>query len=294
MRQDDRPPEIRPVSPTEILDRFLIRHEISPDAATVAMSMPVAGHVNPLNGAPTAAALTLLIDTVGGLVNHRLRGEGQWTVTSELAADLVPDAIDRVCRASSPPVIAAGRTIGARGATSLAVCTLTCAGRDIGVATVRSFFVDAVADLTPPKESLIRSDETTLAELLSATKVDSSPGFATPTLVQRHDPVLVNSLGVVNGGVSSACLILAAAAAVDAQAGTPMQLGSVRVNFLRPLRGSAVTHYAADIQRIGRQTAVATAYASNEGSRPELFGTLTGYGVPRQPATDRGLFDVAN
>lgn len=201
MSQDDRASEIRPVSPTEILDRFLIRHEISPDPATVAVSMPVAGHVNPLNGAPTAAALTLLVDTVGGLANHRLCGEGQGTVTTELAADLVPEAVDNVCRASSPPVIATGRTIGARGATSLAVCTLTCAGRDVRVATVRSFCVDAVPHLAPPKESLIRSDETTLAELLSATRMDSSPGFATPTLVQRHDPILVNSLGVVNGRV---------------------------------------------------------------------------------------------
>lgn len=239
--------------------------------------MPVAGHVNPLNGAPTAAALTLLVDTVGGLANHRLCGEGQWTVTSELAADLVPEAVDNVCRASSPPVIATGRTIGAHGTTSLAVCSLTCAGRDLGVATVRSFFVDAVADLTPPKESLIRSDDTTLAELLSATRMDSSPGFTTSTLVQRHDPVLVNSLGVVNGGVSSACLVLAAAAAVDAQASTTMQLGSLRVNFLRPLRGSAVTHYAADVQRLGRRTAVATAYASHEGGRRELSATLTAY-----------------
>jgi uncharacterized protein (TIGR00369 family) len=266
-----------PVSPTAILDRFLIQLEPSSDDMTAAMSMPVAGHVNPLDGYPTVAALTLLIDTVGGLVNHARRTAGEWTVTSELALELVPEAARWASRPGAPPVIATARACGSRATTSLATCILTCDDRELGYATVRSYFVVANADHTSPKETLVRSPEISLGQLLSATPEQHATGAAAPALVQRHDPVLVNSLGVVNGGISSACLALAAAAAIDARAGQPMQIGSFRVNFLQPLANATDIRYVAEVAHLGRRTAVARAQVSSTGGHPPLTATLTAY-----------------
>jgi acyl-coenzyme A thioesterase PaaI-like protein len=266
-----------PESPTEILDRFLIRPEPSSDDMTAAMSMPVAGHVNPLTGYPTVAALTLLIDTVGGLANHARRTAGEWTVTSELALELVPETARWASRPGAAPVIATGRARGSRATTSLATCTLTCDDRELGYATVRSYFVIANADHIAPKETLVPSPEISLGQLLSATSEQQALGGAAPALVQRHDPVLVNSLGIVNGGISSACLALAAAAAIDARADQPMQIGSFRVNFLHPLANANDIRYVAEVAHLGRRTAVATAQVSSTGGRPPLTATLTAY-----------------
>ncbi|OFB37143.1 hypothetical protein BA059_20720 [Mycolicibacterium sp. (ex Dasyatis americana)] len=277
MHVDEESTRFAIASPTEILDRFAIRFEPSIDDLTVSMSMPVAGHINPVNGHPTVAALTLLIDTVGGLANHARCHSGESTVTSELAMDLVPEAAALASHPDAPPVIATGRAYGERAATSLAACALVCGGRNLGVATVRSYFVVADPDPTPPPETLGRSSKGILGQLLSLVPEQRTSPAAPPALVQRHDPVLVNSLGIVNGGISSACLALAAGAAVDARAEAPMQMGSFRANFLRPLEKDTDIRYVADVQRLGKQTALATARVSAGGDRPPLSGMFTAY-----------------
>src|ERR1700712_311810 len=55
-------------------------------------TMPAAGLVNPVTGLASLGSLTVLVDHVGGLVNHIRRGEREWTVTSELTLELTPDA----------------------------------------------------------------------------------------------------------------------------------------------------------------------------------------------------------
>ena len=45
-------------------------------------AIPVRGLVNPLTGIPTVAPLAMLVDHVGGLINHARRAPQEWTVSS--------------------------------------------------------------------------------------------------------------------------------------------------------------------------------------------------------------------
>ncbi|PRC47741.1 phenylacetic acid degradation protein, partial [Mycobacterium sp. ITM-2017-0098] len=51
-------------------------------------SIPVRGLVNPLTGLPTVAPLAMLVDHVGGLINHARRADREWTVSSELSLEV--------------------------------------------------------------------------------------------------------------------------------------------------------------------------------------------------------------
>jgi hypothetical protein len=56
-------------------------------------SIPAGGMINPLTGVPTVAALAMLVDHIGGLVNHHRRGPGELTVSSDLSLELAPNAL---------------------------------------------------------------------------------------------------------------------------------------------------------------------------------------------------------
>ncbi|MDT5154182.1 MAG: hypothetical protein QOI01_5915 [Mycobacterium sp.] len=56
-------------------------------------AMQLAGLVSPITGLPSLTPLTVLVDHVGGLINHHPRGDHEWTVSSELTLDLTPDAV---------------------------------------------------------------------------------------------------------------------------------------------------------------------------------------------------------
>jgi uncharacterized protein (TIGR00369 family) len=173
------------------------------------------------------------------------------------------------------PVIAAASTLGPKGASSLALCTLTCEGAVIGTATVRSYFVgtdDLVLD--EPDETVPRTSRASLADLMAIGTEDVSG--ATRVLRQHADPSLINALGIVNGGVASAGLELAASAAVNA-GGQPMQTATVRVNFLRPFFAGGNSRYQATPMRVGRGTAVADAQAIGDDGRVALVARLTAY-----------------
>ena len=74
------------------LGRFGIAEIVdSPDPFV--SSMPVAGLVNPLTGAPTAGPLAVLVDHAAGLVNHYRRASDEWTVSSELTLEITPPAL---------------------------------------------------------------------------------------------------------------------------------------------------------------------------------------------------------
>ena len=53
-------------------------------------SIPAGGMINPLTGAPTIATLAMLVDHVGGIVNHHRRLPDEWTLTSELSLEVAP------------------------------------------------------------------------------------------------------------------------------------------------------------------------------------------------------------
>jgi hypothetical protein len=182
-------------TPDSIQARFEIEYvESRPAQAEAVLSMPMHRFRNPCTGAPTVGPLAILVDAAAGIVNHYRRRRGQWTVSSELSMDLSPDLADLDGR-----VLAAAHTVGALGATSLGICTLTHRGSVIGSGTVRSFFIDA-GDVVPQyrPETLQRCAATTIADLMAVSvRRDTSDDVV---LWQRVDPNLNNDIDIVHGG----------------------------------------------------------------------------------------------
>jgi uncharacterized protein (TIGR00369 family) len=263
-------------TPVTLLRRFGI-DVLDTDAAgaTAVMSMPIAGMRNPFTGLPTIGPLAILVDAVSGLVNHFRREIDEWTVSSELTLELSPDGGEHATTDANTPVVANARLRGPRGASSLSFCTLTCGDAVIGGGTVRSYFIptDDVI-LEGPADSLVTTPHTTLSELMAVQVRPAAEGMR--VLSQRVDPILNNAIGVINGGVASAGLELAASASMNT-GGPPMRTASVRVNFLRPFYASQHSRYEATPMRIGRGTAVADAQALGDDGRVAIAGRVTAY-----------------
>jgi uncharacterized protein (TIGR00369 family) len=276
MTQVDRHPDVLIETPLHLLRRFGIEMlDADLGSETAEMSMSLAGMRNPFTDMPTVGPLGVLVDAVSGFVNHFRHHHGEWTVSTELALELSPDGSDRATADNAPPVVALARLLGPRGSTSLSFCTLTCDDVVIGGGTVRSFFVtpDQVI-LDEPAETLRRTAATTLSELMAVETAVASDDVC--VLRQKPDLFLNNAVGVVNGGVASAGLELAASAVVNT-GGPPMRTASVRVNFLRPFLSGDHSRYEASPLRIGRATAVADAQALAEDGRPALTARVTAY-----------------
>ena len=105
-------------------------------------SMPLAGLVNPVTGAPTVGPLAVLVDHAAGLVNHYRKAADEWTLTSELTLEITPDALQVVADNPELPAVATARPTGGRGSNSaLGCCEITVGDAVIGIGTVRSFYI---------------------------------------------------------------------------------------------------------------------------------------------------------
>lgn len=258
------------------LGRFGIEtDDRDPDLTTA--SIPAAGLVNPLTGLPTIAPLAMLVDHAAGAANHVRRGAGEWTVSSELAVEIAPGAIEAVAAAPDQPVVGVGRPLGPKGTTALATCELTVGGIVIATATVRSFYIPAPADLMewPDDDREAQVVGPRLADRM-AVEVGESGG-ATAVLVQSDDAAVYNGVGAVHGGVSSMGLELVGSAALNNGPGAEFVTGSLRVNFFRPMHGGAGAHYSGTAVRVGRGSAAADVVAIGSDGRPALVGRLTAY-----------------
>lgn len=263
-------------TPIHLLRRFGIEVlEADARAGTISMSMVLAGMRNPVTEHPSVAPLGLLADAVSGTLNHFRHHDGEWTVTTELTFELSPDGAERATGDGAAPVVATGQLLGPRGNTSLSFYTLTCDDIVIGGGTVRSFYVtpDKVI-LDEPAETLRNTSEASLTELMAVEIAAHEENRC--VLRQKPDVFLNNAVGVVNGGIASGGLELAASAVVN-RAGPPMRTASLRVNFLRPFLAGEQSRYEASAVRIGRTTAVADAQAVAEDGRPALLARLTAY-----------------
>ena len=134
-------------------------------------SIPAGGMINPLTGMPTVAPLAMLVDHIGGLVNHHRRGPGEWTVSSELSLELAPDALAQIAVAPDVPVIGTGRPCGRKGPNALGLCEFTHRDSVIATATVRSFYIQAPGDLAEWPDSPDRSAASRFAR-----RPDGGPG----------------------------------------------------------------------------------------------------------------------
>lgn len=267
-----------PETPLSVLRRFGIATlEQNFDDFTVVAAMPLAGMVNPYTGQPSVAGLAVLVDDVAGRVNYYRRGRRVWTVSSELTVEITPGALASVHAAPDEPVIASARPLGPPGATLLSVCTLTHAGTVIGGGTVHTVPLTGGPDepLRRGDDPLVRTTETTLAELMAAEPLGGESG--TYRMRQTPDPMVNNLIGIVHGGVSSAGLEVVASAAINHEQDQPLQTGSIRVNFLRPFIAGAQSVYEATALRIGRTSAVGDARAVGDDGKVAVIARVTGY-----------------
>jgi uncharacterized protein (TIGR00369 family) len=240
-------------------------------------SIPAGGMSNPLTGMPTISPLAMLVDHIGGLINHHRRGNEEWTVSSELSLELAPDALTQLAAAPDIPVIGTGRPYGRKGATALGLCEFTHRDSVVATASVRSFYIQAPGELTPfPDGPTGPLPAGSLAERMAVRVAEG--GGAAKVLVQDSDPVLNNSLGIVHGGVSAMALELVGSAAVnDGRADQPLDTASLRVNFIRQFRSSPESRYVGSPLRVGRGSAVAEAQAIGDDGKVAIIARLTAY-----------------
>ncbi len=240
-------------------------------------SIPAGGVVNPLTGAPTIAPLAMLVDHVGGLVNHHRRDADEWTVTSELSVELRPEAVEIIAAAPDVPVLATGRPFGPKDEVALGLCEFTHRDDLLATATVRSFFITAPGRVMPfPDGPTGPPPALPLAERMAVTVAEA--GGAAQVLLQHKDPVLNNSLGIVHGGVSAMALEMVGAAAINSgREHAPLRTASLRVNFMREFYSGAESRYVGTALRVGRRTGIAEAQAVGAGGSPAIIARVTAY-----------------
>ena len=269
---------VDPETPISVLRRFAITTlERDLTHFTVVGAMPIGGMCNPFTGLPTVAGLAVLIDDVAGRVNYDRCGRGQWTVSSELAVEMSPGAIDSILAGPDEPVVASARPVGPAGATLLAICTLTHRGAVIGGGTVRTMPINGGPDEPTGRgdDPVTRTSETSLAQLMAVEPIPADDG--TFRLHQRPDPMINNLIGIVHGGVSSAGLELVAAAAINHEQSEPFRTASIRINFLRPFVSGAQSVYEGTALRIGRTSAIADSRAVGDDGKTSVIARVTGY-----------------
>jgi acyl-coenzyme A thioesterase PaaI-like protein len=241
-------------------------------------SMPVAGLVNPLTGAPTVGPLTVLVDHVAGLVNHYRRESDEWTVSSELTLEVTPPALTVIADNPDVPVVATARPVGTRASSALGMCEITVGDTVIGFGSVRSVYVAHPGEFpqefeTVPADGPARPTE--LAEIMALQIGETNGSHA---LHQGQNPALNNSLAIVHGGVAAAGLELAASAALNAErADRPLHTASLRVNFLRQFFSGDDSRYVGTALRVGRRSGVADAQAIGADGAVALIATVTAY-----------------
>jgi uncharacterized protein (TIGR00369 family) len=240
-------------------------------------SIPVARLANPLTGIPTLATMAMIVDHVGGLLNHRRCGPDEYTVSSELSLELTPDAAALIDATPDTPVLTTSRPVGTKNASALAACELTLAGHPVGIASVRSFYIKAPGDAATGWAAE-PADEHRPDSLADQMSVQVAEGGGSSVLVQMPDPAINNAMGIVHGGISATALELVASAALnDSRSGRPLTTSTLRVNYLRPFRSGADARYVGTPLRTGRRTGVSDAHAIGADGVVAIVARLTAY-----------------
>jgi hypothetical protein len=152
-------------------------------------SIPAGGMINPLTEMPTVAPLAMLVDHIGGLINHHRREPGEWTVSSELSLELAPDALTQITSAPELPVIGTGRPCGRKGPNALGLCEFTHRDSVVATATLRSFYIEAPGNLAKrPEGPTGPLPPGSLADRMAVRVAEG--GGAGKVLVQDSDQVL--------------------------------------------------------------------------------------------------------
>ncbi|WP_051721258.1 MULTISPECIES: PaaI family thioesterase [Actinomycetes] len=243
--------------------------------ATASMSLPMDGLSQLSTPDRALGPISFLVDGACGLVNHYKSPPNSFAITSELSFDVATDVA-----ASADVVVARARLVASTASSSLAECSLYAAGAEIGVGTVRSFYVSATA--TPVErcpETLESTDGVSLAELLrvSISADDTSSGArADAVVVQQADPVLNNYMGIVHGGVIASSMDVAAHSALARMgAGGPLHTASMRISYLRPTTLGGRSRYEARVQHAGRSSGICETTAFDKSGAVSAVARVT-------------------
>lgn len=240
-------------------------------------TLPMDGLLSPTTGTPSLGPLAVLVDHVGGLINHHRRGPDEWTVSSELSLELAPDAAAVIAAAGDQPVLAISRPLSGKHATAVGECELLLDGIVIGSGTVRSFYIDSPGEFAESPERDGDHDVKHGLAAMMAAGPPSTDGDAV-VLPQLVDPVINNSIDVVHGGIASTGLEVVASAAVNAgRPDDPLVTASLRVNFLRQFVAGGETRYVGTALRVGRRSGVADAQAIGSDGKVAITARLTAY-----------------
>ncbi|CAM3209413.1 uncharacterized protein (TIGR00369 family) [Williamsia muralis] len=266
-------PAVAAVEPTPVERRFGITIvEADPRTGRSLLTMDVASLENTETGVRSLGPLALMLDGSGGLSNHVVRPDDTWTVTSELSMDL-----NRAAMVSSGEVVASFRSIGFDSVQALSLTTFRIGGIEVGTGLIRSVFVPARGvDLQRPRNPASPSRHATLLEQLSLRVDGASSGYS---LIPMLDPDLNNDIGSVHGGVVAIALELVAVGALQSKQGDSdaHYSGSLRINYLRPMKVGDGARYNATPVRIGRGTAVADSVAIGADGQASAIARVTRY-----------------
>jgi uncharacterized protein (TIGR00369 family) len=242
------------------------------DTGETVLTMNLDGLLDPVTGSRSLGPLALLLDGSGGLNNHLIRPTGMWSLTSELSIDL-----DRAAMTADGDVVASARSISRDPTQALSLTTFRIGATEVGTGLVRSFFVPAHGvDSDRPQDPVHITDETTLLQRMSVRPEIDAHGY---TLIPLPDPILNNDLAMVHGGVVATALEMVARGSLsvaDDVSGS-MYTGSMRVNYLRPMRIGGPARYTASPVRVGRGTAVMDSVAIGHDGRASAVARVTAY-----------------
>ncbi|GAA4658422.1 acyl-CoA thioesterase domain-containing protein [Gordonia humi] len=203
---------------------------------------------------PCLGLLAATVDAAGGAINHDLRVDGSWTVTTEVSLDLVRHRVRPGDVVDVTPTLIGYDDTGALARTDLVVD-----GSLVGMGTVRSFFVRGALPELVYLDVHARPAATTIGDMLAIGRPTRPDQVG--VLIPERDELLINDSGATNGGVVAACLEVAAHCALR-DAGRPeLSTGSIRISFLRPFATEPGAHYTASIIRAGQSTATIDAAA---------------------------------
>ncbi len=232
------------------------------------------------DGAPSGAALGVLIDDTLGIAAAALRPETLWAVTTELSVDYVAPPPCDGRRITSRGEVVSSHSLGALATGTIQDDT----ARTLAVMTLRSRYVPGVPEVfhtsetDPPPEPLFpeEPERTSLPELLGAsfTADDRSATLRVP-----GDPLLTNASGVLHGGIALCASQFVASHWFPAG----MLLSSVRIAYLRQLEITGDIGFVARVVHGGRTFRLVEVVSYGPSGKPCTTATVAGYTVDETP-----------
>lgn len=260
------------------------------DPAEVSATMVTGPWLNGPAGTPPGGTLGVLVDN--SLAHVLLRNrvpDGRWSVSAEISLDLCAPV-----PADGTPLTVRTRKVhfGEKGGLSTGIVTgpdgtvvATCAQHTRWIQSpfkaedVEEFFKARMASPAEGKtvaEVHAAGGPDSLADLLDA-RVHAADGCAVLEVPATME--LCNPLGNMHGGVTFAAVDMAAQAALQSVGG-PVNTGSVRVAYPRPVTPGKTARFEAQVMHSGRSLGLVRVTVLNEAGKPCVVASVTTGALP--------------